>query len=304
MNYPLEFAVGQPRHTDIYPFIDPKGSLKNAALGKSVLVTGAGTGIGKAIAEQFAVAGASSVVLAGRRAQPLEDTKASIAALAPSCQVFVRSGADVADKASVKALMDSLTEIPDIPDILIHSAAVSLSTAAIDESNPDWWLGDIDNNIRGMYVIATAYLNALKAAGKTRARIINVGSVASWRYVYGRSSYAASKVAMNTFTEYIDREQQAAGNDIRCVVMHPGGVKTNLLKNAVVPEAIMSRMTDKAELSGATAVYLSTERSDFLMGRFVLATWDMEELEQQKDRILKQDLLKTRVMGVEWRDGF
>lgn len=301
MAYPLDFAVGQPRHSDVYPFIDPRANLRDAALGKSILVTGAGTGIGKAIAEQFAVAGASSVIIAGRRAEPLEETRASIALLAPSCQVFVRSGTDVADKASVKTLMDSL---PEIPEILVHSAAVSLSTAAIDESNPDWWLGDIDNNIRGMYMITTAYLNALKAVGKTRARIINVGSIASWRYVYGRSSYAASKVAMNTFTEYIDREQQAAGNNIRCVVMHPGGVLTDLIKNTVVPEAIIGRMIDKAELSGATAVYLSTEQSDFLMGRFVVATWDMEELERQKAKILKEDLLKTRVMGVEWRDGF
>lgn len=301
MDYPLDFAVGQPRHSDVYPFVDPRASLKDAALGKTLLVTGAGTGIGKAMAEQFAIAGASSVVIVGRRAEPLEETKTSVELLAPSCRVLVRSGADVADKASVKTLMDSL---PEIPDILIHSAAVSLSTAAIDESNPDWWLGDIDNNIRGMYMITTAYLGALKAAGKTHARIIHVGSIASWRYVYGRSSYAASKVAMNTFAEYIDREQQAVGNDIRCVVMHPGGVLTNLIKNTVVPEAIIGRMTDKAELSGATAVYLSTERSNFLMGRFVVATWDMEELEKQKDKILKEDLLKTRVMGVEWRDGF
>ncbi|KAJ4861570.1 short chain dehydrogenase domain-containing protein [Trichoderma breve] len=301
MDYPQDFAVGRPRHSDVYPFIDPRASLKGVAQGKIVLVTGAGTGIGKAIAEQFAIAGASSVIIAGRRSEPLEETKTSIELLAPSCRVLVRGGTDVADKASVKNLMDSL---PEVPDILVHSAAVSLSTAAIDESNPDWWLGDIDNNIRGMYMITTAYLGALKEAGKTKARIINVGSIASWRYVYGRSSYAASKVAMNTFTEYIDREQQAGGNDIRCVVMHPGGVLTDLIKNTVVPEAIIGRMTDKAELSGATAVYLSTDRSNFLMGRFVLATWDMEELEQQKDKILKEDLLKTRVMGVEWRDGF
>ncbi|KAL7960100.1 hypothetical protein V8C34DRAFT_321903 [Trichoderma compactum] len=283
MDYPQDFAVGRPRHSDVYPFIDPRASLKGVAQDKIVLVTGAGTGIGKAIAEQFAIAGASSVIIAGRRSEPLEETKTSVELVAPHCRVLVRG---------------------EIPDVLVHGAAVSLSTAAIDESNPDWWLGDIDNNIRGIYMITTAYLGALKEAGKTKARIINVGWIASWRYVYGRSSYAASKVAMNTFTEYIDREQQATGNNIRCVVMHPGGVLTDLIKNTVLPEAIIGRMTDKAELSGATAVYLSTDRSNFLKGRFVLATWDMEELEQQKDRILKEDLLKTRVVGVEWRDGF
>ncbi|KAL7929608.1 hypothetical protein V8C35DRAFT_325035 [Trichoderma chlorosporum] len=198
MDYPLDFAVGRPRHSDAYPFIDPGVSLKNA-----------------------------SRLRRQRRQSEL---------LAPSCRILVRGDADVADKESVKTLMDSL---PEVPDILVHN------TAAIDESNPDWHV----------HIITTAYLGALKEACKTKARIINVGSIASWRYVYGRSSYAASK--------YIDREQQATGNDIRCVN----------------PEAIIGRITDKAELSGATAVYLSMERAKYLMGRFVLATWDMEGLE-------------------------
>jgi hypothetical protein len=57
-------------------------------------------------------------------------------------------------------------------------------------------------------------------------------------------------------------------------------------------------MIDKPALPGSTAVYLSTERAEFLMGRYVLATWDMEELEKHKERVVKEDLLMSRVLGV------
>ena len=292
-------ALIQPTRHDVYPFIDPKGHLQGAASGKSVLVTGAGTGIGKAIAEQFALGGASQLILAARRTGPLEDTKQSIQALAPSCEVLVRGNTDVADAQAVESLFESL-ESP--PDVLVHNAAVSLGTAAVPDSDPSKWLGDIDINIHGMYIMSRAYINTLKAAGRTKGRIINISSNASWRYVHGRSSYATCKIAMNSFTEYVDREQQDLGTDIRCVALHPGGVNTGLTDKESLPEAIRRILIDSPELPGASALYLSTDRADFLMGRFVSSTWDMEELEGLKDKVAKEDLLRTKVAGVEWRE--
>ncbi|CAM1502105.1 Fc.00g040890.m01.CDS01 [Cosmosporella sp. VM-42] len=292
----MAFSLILPSHHDVYPFIDPRENLKGAATGKSILVTGAGTGIGKGIAEQFALAGAARIVVAARRTGPLEDTKRSIESLAPSCQVVVRGDTDVADAEAVKRLFESLEPLPDV---LVHNAAVSLSTAAVPDSEPSKWLGDMDINIHGMYNMTHVYINALKAAGKTTARIINISSNASWRYVHGRSSYAMSKVAMNSFTEYVDSEQQDLGTDIRCVALHPGGVRTSL--SEMLPEPVQRILVDTPELPGATAVYLSTGRANFVMGRFVGSTWDMEELESLKDKVVKEDLLRTRVVGCEWR---
>ena len=80
--------------------------------------------------------------------------------------------------------------------------------------------------------------------------------------------------------------------------MHPGGVLTELADADDLPDAIRKILIDKPALPGGTAVYLSTDRARFLMGRFVPATWDMENLENERDRIEKEDLLKTRVVGM------
>ncbi len=80
--------------------------------------------------------------------------------------------------------------------------------------------------------------------------------------------------------------------------MHPGGVLTDMGSAGDLPEYVKKMLIDKPALPGGTAVYLSTERARFLMGRFVPATWDMEQLEKERERIEEEDLLKTRVLGV------
>lgn len=291
----MAFALLQPSKHDVYPFINPRGHLNGAAAGKTVLVTGAGTGIGRGIAESFALAGATSLILAARRTEPLEATKASIATLAPECQVTAVGGADIADQASVEALFANLHEAPDV---VVSNAAVSGAAASVADSDPTAWWRTMDINLRGTYLIARTYIQHLRAAGKKQGRIINVSSNNAWRYISGLSSYAASKLALNSLTEYIDREELAAGSGVRCVAMHPGGVAETGMTGVDIPEHIRRMLIDKPELAGGTAVYLSTERADFLMGRFVSATWCMEDLEKAKERVESEDLLKPRVIGV------
>ena len=67
---------------------------------------------------------------------------------------------------------------------------------------------------------------------------------------------------------------------------------------ADIPENIRRLLIDTPALPGGTAVCLSTKRADFLMGRFISSTWDMEELEGVKERVLKEDLLSSRIIGV------
>ncbi|KAK0927664.1 hypothetical protein LTR29_017599 [Friedmanniomyces endolithicus] len=290
----MAFALLKPTRHDVYAFIDPKQKLKGAATGKTVLVTGAGTGIGKGIAESFAVAGAASIILAARRADKLEATKASIAKLAPECHVTVAGGTDVASRESVEQLFESLSEVPDV---VVSNAATS-SSATVAESDPDRWWNDYDVNVRGPYLIARSYMRAAKAAGKKDRRLINVSSNSAWRYYHGLSSYSASKAALNTLTEHLDNEGLKDGNGFRSVAMHPGGVLTDMSDLADIPENIRRLLVDTPALPGGTAVYLSTKRAEFLMGRFVSSTWDMEELEGVKERVVKEDLLRSRVLGV------
>lgn len=87
---------------------------------------------------QFALAGASTVIISGRNVAPLEDTKSAVEAAAPACQV-VPIAADVIDKTSVQQLFDRL---PRTPDVLVNNAGVSLCQASIVDSDIDLWWSD------------------------------------------------------------------------------------------------------------------------------------------------------------------
>ena len=147
--------------------------------------------------------------------------------------------------------------------------------------------------------MARSYIRAAHAAGKKGGRIINVSSNSAWRYIPGLSAYAASKISLNSLSEYIDNEELKAESGIRCVAMHPGGVMTPMATESGVPlGALKALMIDQPPLPGGTAVFLSTSRADFLMGRFVSSTWDMEELEKLKEKVVEEDLLRSRVVGI------
>lgn len=289
----MAFALLKPTRHDVYNFINPRVGLKGAANGRTVLVTGSGGGIGRSIAESFALAGASEIILAARREDPLEQTKSITKDLAPDCRVSIFGGIDISDHGSVEKLFGA-TKNP--PDVVVSNAAVSPGIATIAESDPAIWSQTVDINLKGTYLIARAYLNAVHAVGK-QGCLINVSSNASWRFYPGLASYAATKVATNNLSECIHREEEATGGNVRCVAMHPGGVLTEM-GSSNMPEHIKKVLIDQPALPGGTAVYLSTDRARYLMGRFVLSTWDMEELEKHKQRVEDEDLLKTRVLGV------
>ncbi|KAI7089442.1 hypothetical protein KC356_g2519 [Hortaea werneckii] len=365
----MSSSLLQPTHHDLYPFIDPtppSGKLAGAAKGKSVLITGAGSGIGRAIAEAFALAGAERLFLVGRREAGLRETRERIGGRVAlvddvsvvgdgeerrcgafiggraggvegsgrgrreGCQVLVVSGVDISKEEDVEEMFASYfgsdgssegKRFPP-PNILVSNAGTSGATEKIADSDPDMWWRDIEVNLKGTYLVARRYIRAFReyygstnvaeGQGETQSRaegrIINVSSNASWRYVPGRSSYAASKLAINSLTEYLDGEEgggtvgSATGQSrnkvtIRSVALHPGGVNTDLA--ATLPEDVRKRiLIDKPKLAAGTCVYLSLPRADFLMGRFVNCTWDMEELERQRETVESQDLLKSKVVGM------
>ncbi|KAI9849923.1 MAG: hypothetical protein M1837_000137 [Sclerophora amabilis] len=169
----------------------------------------------KAIATQFAHAGAKIVIISGRSSAPLEETKSIIETAAPGCTVLPVS-VDVVDKSSVQSLFDNL---PNTPDVLVNNAGVSLSQNTIVDSNINVWWSDWETNIKGLYLCTRAYLRAL---AENPGVILNVSSSVADMVSPNISSYGTSKLAVNRSTEFVHLEH--ANQDVRCIAFHPGGI--------------------------------------------------------------------------------
>ncbi|KAK6436470.1 hypothetical protein LTR95_007341 [Oleoguttula sp. CCFEE 5521] len=293
---------------NITPFIDPHGRLSGTANGKSVVVSGAGGLIGRGYATAFALAGASHLTLVGRRASILEETRNAIRAVAPETKVLVVSNTDISKDSDVSSLFSKVkAEFGGPPDILINNAAISGTWLPFAQQTPSQWWEVQEINMRGTINMCHAYITALTSnAPLKEGLIINVSSVGSYAYLPGISAYANSKAAMNNFTEYIDSENAGAHAAspstiprITAIPMHPGGVQTEMA--GVLPKELFDTLRDSPELAGGVAVWLSAE-GRWLGGRFVSANWDMEKVAAEKERILKGELLKLRVVGCEQID--
>ncbi|KAK3934409.1 NAD(P)-binding protein [Diplogelasinospora grovesii] len=259
---------------DTYPFINPA---KADLTGKSVLITGASKGIGKATAISFATAGCSKLLLAAR--SDLADVETAVK--------------DAAKKANrpqplVRTLKVDVTPLPT--DVLINNAGYLEEWKPIAESKPSEWWWTWEVNIKGTYLAAHYFLPMLlKSQTKT---IINISSGGAHVMFPGASGYQTTKFALCRLTEFMDKEYYQQG--LIAISLHPGAVKTELALN--MPPERLDVLTDTAELAADTLVWLSLERRDWLSGRFATVGWDMEQLEQKKQDILQRNLLKFRVV--------
>lgn len=274
---------------DTYPFIDPT---KADLTGKSVLITGASKGIGKATAISFAKAGCSKILLAAR--SDLADVESAVkdaATKANRRQPLVQSmKLDVTSEDSVRAAAESAADILDGSlDVLINNAGYLDQWKPVAESNPSEWWWTWEVNIKGTYLV-THYFIPLLLKSETKT-IINISSGGAHAIFPGASGYQTTKFALCRFTEFIDKEYYQQG--LIAISLHPGAVKTELAMN--MPVDRQSILTDTAELPADTLVWLCNQRRDWLSGRFMSVSWDMEELEQKKQDILQRNLFKFRV---------
>ncbi|MCJ1307901.1 hypothetical protein MMC25_001549 [Agyrium rufum] len=280
---------------DVYPFISVDHDLKDVAKGRTVLITGAGAGIGKVLSKTFALAGAATLVISSRRKEPLEELKAALEQSIPGCEILAVP-TDVTNEKSVEALFAHLAQSGKKIDILINNAGSARGDQTIEKSDLDVWWGDWETNIKGTFLVSRAYLKMI-AGGP--GRIINISSRASYAPLPSFSSYCGSKAALNRLTELLDMEGKAQG--VRCIALMPGVILGTEMAGYVpewLREQLAKRQTDKPELPAGACLYLTLPRADYLGGRYVDARFNLEELEGLKEKILEGDLLKqTMVLG-------
>ena len=209
--------------------------------GQVALVTGAGRGIGREIAQSLARASAR-VVLAARSPAPLE---AVAAAIEEAGGEALAVPTDVADEQAVKRLVARATERFGRVDILVNNAGSSYVSNVV-MSDAKRWCGSFETNVFGAYLCTRAVLRSMIRARS--GRVINVSSVAGLVGAAYNSSYAASKAALNGMTKSIARE--VAGFGITVNAICPWHVDTELAQETMGARGAMFGKSAEEYLAG------------------------------------------------------
>ena len=180
--------------------------------GRTALVTGGGTGLGAAIARDLHAAGAT-VVVVGRRAEPLEQLCAELGSRASS------HVCDVADPASVDALAEALAGTA--VSVLVNNAGIAGPVAPLVEIGVAEWDEVFDVNVRGVFLMCRAFLPPMTARGS--GDVINLASVSGKRPLVRRTPYTASKMAVIGLTSTLAFEVGPSGVHVNS--LSPGPVQ-------------------------------------------------------------------------------
>ena len=188
--------------------------------GKTVFITGASSGIGRATAIAFAREGARLLVCA-RRLAPLDEIRQSlVSAGASAVHIFQL---DVQQRAEVEAAIASLpTDWRDI-DVLVNNAGLSRGFTKIYEDDPQNWEEMIDTNVKGLLYVTRCVVPGMVARG--RGHVINLGSTAAYITYANGAVYCASKAAEKSISEGLKIDLM--GTPVRVTSVDAGMVETN-----------------------------------------------------------------------------
>ena len=284
-------------HHAQYPAIDPKAALKGSASAKIIFITGASQGIGQATAVAFAQAGAKAIYLTARSEEALRETKTRVSKANSEtlCEYMV---CDVTDEAQVKASIEDCVARFGGIDVVDSNAGYLDQWKKIGESDTTSWWKTWEVNLKGTYYViryTVSYLieSAKKhsARGSTSGHLILISSIGAQLVRPTASDYQTSKHAINRLCEFVNVDHGEEG--IKCFAIHPGGVPTVLAKN--MPKEVHVNLVDDPDLAAGFAVWLCSGKADWARGRYLSSNWDVDELTQLKDEILRDDLLVNRL---------
>ncbi|KAL7949502.1 hypothetical protein V8C42DRAFT_311072 [Trichoderma barbatum] len=286
-------------HNRPYPAISPsRPEIRAAAAGKNIVVTGGGTGIGKAIAIAFAQAGARSVAILGRRADRLQQTAAEIKAEAAKhghSPLIITEVADLMQRDTVDAALQSIQTKASAQagstylDVLVSNAGMAPKMGTVLGYDTELIMKTLGLNVLSAFNAINAWVPLAPPGDK--AVLINVSSMmAHGTPVPTNFAYSISKAANLKMLDYFAIENPA----IHVVSIQPGIINTELGGDDM-PVFVAPDTTD---LPGQFCPWLLTDEARFLRNKFVWANWDVEELVARKDEIVGTRALTWGVEGV------
>lgn len=224
------------------------------------VITGAGSGLGRALARRYAAAG-YAVACADIRTERAEETVTALGG-APHAAFHC----DIADDASMVALAEAVLARFARVDVLVNNAGVASGGTMLDSGLDEWrWM--LDLNVMGVVRGTKAFLPAMLAAG--RGRIVNVASIAGLAAAPGIMSYGTAKAAVVALSEQLRAELHDRGLSVHAVC--PAFFRTNLTENFKGDpsfRALADKMMDRARESAddiAAEVFRQSEAGTFLV---------------------------------------
>lgn len=212
-------------HSEPYPFISPSRPELSAA-SKNVVITGGGTGIGKAVGIAFAEAGAQCVAIIGRRLERLEVSARQIQAAGPSTRVLIETG-DVEKFESITTALENVVAQVGRVDIFIANAGMLPEAGHVSDYDETELRRGIETNVMGAFNSIQAFLRCA-APG---AKLFNIGSglghLAPLPEIPGVFSYAAAKAAALKMFEFFAYENPG----FHVVSIQPGIIATEINPN-------------------------------------------------------------------------
>jgi 3-oxoacyl-[acyl-carrier protein] reductase len=227
--------------------------------GRLALVTGASKGIGRAIAEELARAGASVVVGYRSGREAAEELAAAIGGRAIA--------ADVSSPDDARRLVEEAGDV----DVLVNNAGLTRDGVLARMSDDDW-RAVLETNLGSVFYTCRAVTRPMMK--KRRGSIVNISSIVGVHGNWGQTNYAASKAGIIGFTKSLARE--LGSRNIRANVVAPGYVRTQLTD--VLPEAAtkamvestpLGRIAEPSEIAGAVR-FLASDDASFVTGDVLL----------------------------------
>jgi short-subunit dehydrogenase len=238
---------------------------------KNILITGAGSGIGRSLAIKFAEMGAA-LILTDNNLNGLVASHEKILSITAQCSYY---HVDVSDYPAMQELSSAVFEKHGDIDVLINNAGVNLMDQFVDGNLDDFhWLMNI--NFWGVVNGVKIFLPSLLR--QPEAHIINVSSIFGIMSIPGQAAYNSSKFAVKGFTEALKME--LAGTKVKVSSVHPGGVKTEIANNARVGSTTLASR-DKLIKEFNKLTYTTADKAamDIIKGiqrdkRRIMIGWD------------------------------
>jgi NAD(P)-dependent dehydrogenase (short-subunit alcohol dehydrogenase family) len=228
--------------------LNTKGKAMKELAGKTAVITGAASGIGRALAVKLNQAGVH-LALGDIDQNNLSETQGL---LRRDSKISLHE-VDVADRESMGRFAGEVMSAHGSVDILVNNAGITLTPTIFDDISEADFEKVINVNMWGVYLGIREFMPHLRS--RPEAKIVNMSSLAGLVGLYGYTPYAMSKFAIRGLTESLQSE--LSGTNVSLLIVHPGGVKTNIIRNA--PDLASDQQRQEAHMEFSRFAMISPE---------------------------------------------